>query len=74
MSHGTSSSNVSAAGPTVATTLPSVCETAVYPYLPAECLHSSDGRTVEDVRWVTTETRVAGENASALTTTPVLIN
>lgn len=53
---------------------PSVCETAVYPYIPAECLHTADGRTVEDVRWVTIETRVEGANASVLTTTPVLVN
>ena len=44
----------------VAATLPSVCEIAVYPYLPAECLHTADGRTVEDVRWVTIETRRRG--------------
>lgn len=47
------------------------CAKAVYPYLPAECLTRADGQPVEEVRWVTTETRLA-DNVSALTTRPVL--
>jgi hypothetical protein len=53
---------------------PSACEAAVYPYIPAECLHRADGAPVTDVRWITIETRVDGVNASVLTTTPVLVD
>jgi hypothetical protein len=52
----------------------SICDTAVYPWIPAECLRSADGRPVADVRWITAETRVDGENTSVLVTTPVLVD
>ncbi|HUG61818.1 MAG TPA: hypothetical protein VMP03_08225 [Methylomirabilota bacterium] len=52
---------------------PDLCGRAVYPYLPAECLHRADGAPVQDVRWVTVESRV-GQNESVLTTIPVLVD
>ncbi len=49
------------------------CAGAIYPYLPAECLTSADGSPVPEVRWITIETRI-GDNESALTTRPVLVD
>ena len=45
------------------------CELATWPYLPAECLRSADGKPVPSVRWVTIEARFAADE-SALIATP----